>query len=49
MNMNTVAEGVEDIEQLKILKALGCDTYQGWYFSKALPAKEFETLYFKTL
>jgi diguanylate cyclase (GGDEF)-like protein len=47
MNMKTVAEGVEDEEQLKFLQKLGCDTYQGWYFSKALPAKNFEELYFR--
>ena len=29
-----VAEGVENTEQLKMVRALGCDTAQGYYFSK---------------
>ncbi len=48
MNMKTVAEGVETKEQLEFLKDLGCDSYQGWYFSKAITAESFEKLYFET-
>jgi len=40
--MKTVAEGPETEEQIKILKDLGCDFAQGYYFSKPLPAEEFE-------
>ncbi len=36
--MKVVAEGVEDKEQLRLLKALGCDRVQGFLFSKPLPA-----------
>ncbi len=43
MGLLTVAEGVETDEQLKILKSLGCDLIQGYYYSKPLPVKEFET------
>ena len=46
MGLLTVAEGVEDADQLKRLKALGCDYIQGFYFSHPLPAKQFE-LYLK--
>ena len=42
LNVPVVAEGVETEEQLKILKDLGCNIVQGYYFSKPLPAKEFE-------
>ncbi|MGI4830652.1 MAG: EAL domain-containing protein, partial [Janthinobacterium lividum] len=35
--MKVVAEGVEEVEQLRLLKALGCDRVQGFYFSKPLP------------
>jgi diguanylate cyclase (GGDEF)-like protein/PAS domain S-box-containing protein len=38
LNMTTVAEGVETREQLDILRALGCDVMQGYYFSRPLPA-----------
>ncbi len=36
-----VAEGVEIIEQFNILKDMGCDVAQGYYFSKPVPADEF--------
>ena len=42
LNVPVVAEGVETEAQLKILKDLGCNIVQGYYFSKPLPAKEFE-------
>ena len=39
--MKTVAEGPETEEQVKILRELGCDYAQGYYFSKPLPAEKF--------
>lgn len=36
LNLKTVAEGVENLEQVEILKALGCDLLQGFYFSEPL-------------
>lgn len=44
INVITVAEGVENEEQYKFLKEHGCDVIQGYYFSKPLPANEFEEL-----
>jgi diguanylate cyclase (GGDEF)-like protein len=44
LNLKVVAEGVETTAQLAALKALGCDQYQGFHFSPALPAGEFERL-----
>lgn len=45
MNMITVAEGIESDEQQAFLSALGCDYYQGYLFSKPLPAQQFEEFY----
>ena len=44
LRLKVVAEGVESIGQLELLKTLGCDQYQGFLFSPALPAAEFEAL-----
>jgi predicted signal transduction protein with EAL and GGDEF domain len=44
LGMKAVAEGVETGEQLKVLKELGCDEYQGYLFSRPLPVPEFEAL-----
>ena len=42
LSVPVIAEGVETKEQLVALKAMGCDLVQGFYFSKPLPAPEFE-------
>lgn len=41
---NLIAEGVENKEQYKMLLALGCDRFQGYFFSKAISAQEFEKM-----
>ena len=38
-----IAEGVETKEQMLALRELGCDIVQGYYFSRPVPADEFET------
>jgi len=40
--LTVVAEGVEDVESLELLRQMGCDYAQGYYFSRPLPAQEFE-------
>jgi diguanylate cyclase (GGDEF)-like protein len=44
LHLKVVAEGVETDEQLNLLKTLGCDQYQGYQFSPAVPAGKFAEL-----
>jgi diguanylate cyclase (GGDEF)-like protein/PAS domain S-box-containing protein len=43
LRLNVIAEGVETEAQRAILALQGCDQYQGYYFSKPLPASEIVT------
>jgi len=42
LHVPVVAEGVETEEQMLALKDMGCEMVQGYYFSKPVPAKDFE-------
>lgn len=42
MNLETVAEGVENKEQVDKLRRYGCDYVQGYYYAKPMPKEEFE-------
>ena len=41
LRLRVVAEGVETAEQLGFLRELGCDQYQGFFCSPAVPAQAF--------
>ena len=43
----TLAEGAENETQVRRLKELGCETVQGYYFSRPVPIGEFEEKYNK--
>jgi EAL domain-containing protein (putative c-di-GMP-specific phosphodiesterase class I) len=45
LNMQVITEGVEYENQVKFLLELGCDIFQGYYYSKPLPVAEFEDKY----
>ncbi len=44
LGFKVMAEGVETVEQLAFLQDKGCDAYQGYIKSKAVPADEFVEL-----
>jgi diguanylate cyclase (GGDEF)-like protein/PAS domain S-box-containing protein len=44
IGISTVAEGVESADQVNELRALGCQIGQGFFFSRALPAEDFDAL-----
>lgn len=45
LGMKVITEGVETKKQLYMLAEMGCDMYQGYYFSKPIPVDEFEKKY----
>ena len=42
LHVPVVAEGVETEEQYMVLKAMGCEYVQGYYFSKPVPPEDFD-------
>lgn len=41
LNLQTVAEGVETVEQMRMLRDFHCDQAQGYFFARPMPAAEF--------
>lgn len=44
LKLSTIAEGVETADQAEMLKTMGCEEFQGFYFSRPLPAAEIEAM-----
>jgi EAL domain-containing protein (putative c-di-GMP-specific phosphodiesterase class I) len=41
LELAVLAEGVERAEEVETLRAMGCSTFQGYYFSRPLPPEDF--------
>lgn len=48
LDLKTIAEGVETLEQLNFLREQGCDEVQGYFYSEPLPATQFEAFIVNT-
>ncbi|MFC7218454.1 putative bifunctional diguanylate cyclase/phosphodiesterase [Streptomyces polyrhachis] len=44
LGLSVTAEGVESKDQAQRLRAIGCDTAQGWFYSRAVPAERITEL-----
>ena len=47
LKIDTVAEGIETKEDEDMVRELGCDFGQGYYYSRPVPAEEFDEKYMK--
>lgn len=47
LGITTIAEGVEEKEQLDVLDRMGCDEIQGYYFSRPLPPSDLQRFILK--
>lgn len=44
LKLKVIAEGVETASQIDLLKSLGCQEVQGYFYSPPLPSNEYETM-----
>lgn len=49
LKLDVIAEGIETVEQMKIIQSLGCEYGQGYFFAKPLPSQELTALLAKDL
>ena len=45
LNMTTTAEGVETVEEMQLIRSLGCDKIQGFYFGRPMTAGDASSLF----
>lgn len=45
LGMDVITEGVENVQQLNVLTEMGCGLFQGYYFSRPIPANAFDGKY----
>ena len=41
LDMEVIAEGVENINQVEILRQMECDDIQGFYYARPQPCEQF--------
>ena len=44
LKMDVITEGVETGEQVRALTEMGCDCFQGFYYSRPIPVQDFEAV-----
>ena len=44
LGLETIAEGVENEDQMEFLKRISCDNIQGFLLGKPMPSEQFEAL-----
>jgi diguanylate cyclase (GGDEF)-like protein len=49
LNLKTVAEGVEQVQEKEYLQSIGCDDMQGYLFSKPLPVERINFMFTRNL
>jgi diguanylate cyclase (GGDEF)-like protein len=49
LNLKTVAEGVEQVQEKAYLESIGCDDMQGYLFSKPLPVEQINYMFTRNL
>ena len=49
LNLGVIAEGVETMAQRDFLASSGCHAYQGYFFSRPLPLRDFERILFESM
>jgi diguanylate cyclase (GGDEF)-like protein len=49
LNLKTVAEGVEQVQEKTYLESIGCDDMQGFLFSKPLPVEQINYMFTRNL
>lgn len=45
LDIDSIVEGVETVEQVDFLKQIGCDMFQGYFFARPMPIPQFEQTY----
>ena len=48
LKLGLIAEGVETGEQVEMLRQMGCDQVQGYYYARPMPAEDFYQLLLKS-